>query len=123
MRRILWRLQVLAEGDLSQRARERAAELANDADLRITLPRTSKPRRPVTEVIAAVHGTRQDDRLPPPGTLIIKKYKGQTLQVEVVPEGFLFGGRTYSSLSAVARAITGSHCNGFAFFKLGGGQR
>ena len=58
-----------------------------------------------------------------PGTLIIKKYKGQTLQVEVLPEGFLFGGRTYSSLSAVARAITGSHCNGFAFFKLGGGQR
>src|SRR5262249_48272472 len=33
-KRLAWRLQALAEGDLSQRARQRAAELANDADLR-----------------------------------------------------------------------------------------
>ena len=53
IRRILWRLQALAEGDLSDRARKRAEELANDADLRITLPRISKPRPALTEVIAA----------------------------------------------------------------------
>src|SRR5438309_3299652 len=39
LRRVAWRLQSLAEGDLSQRARQRAAELANDADLRTTIPR------------------------------------------------------------------------------------
>src|SRR5439155_12451148 len=39
LRRVAWRLQSLAEGDLSERARQRAAELANDADLRITVPR------------------------------------------------------------------------------------
>jgi hypothetical protein len=50
LKRLAWRLQALAEGDLSQRARQRAAELANDADLRTTPPRTpraeSAPPRP-----------------------------------------------------------------------------
>ena len=35
VRKIAWRLQALAEGDLSERARKRAAELANDADVRL----------------------------------------------------------------------------------------
>ena len=38
-RRLAWRLQALAGGDLSERARERAAELALDADLRLRAPR------------------------------------------------------------------------------------
>src|ERR1700733_5608903 len=38
-RRIAWRLQANAEGDLSDRARKRAAELADDADLRLRAPR------------------------------------------------------------------------------------
>ena len=39
LRRVAWRVQCLAEGDLSERARQRAAELASDADLRTTVPR------------------------------------------------------------------------------------
>src|SRR5262249_42720142 len=39
VKRIAWRMQALAEGDLSERARRRAAELANDADLRLGPPR------------------------------------------------------------------------------------
>ena len=39
IKRIAWRLQALAEGDLSERARQRAAELACDADLRLNPPR------------------------------------------------------------------------------------
>ena len=39
-RRIAWRLQAISKGDLSQRARDRAAELAADADLRLRAPRT-----------------------------------------------------------------------------------
>jgi hypothetical protein len=42
VRRIVWRLQALAEGDLSERARRRAAELAQDADLRLSPPRLAK---------------------------------------------------------------------------------
>ena|SRR5437660_751154 len=45
LRRVAWRLQSLAEGDLSERARQRAAGLANDADLRITVPRAKEPVR------------------------------------------------------------------------------
>src|SRR5262249_18647014 len=41
IRRIAWRLQALAEGDLSQRARQRAAELAQDADVRLSPPRSA----------------------------------------------------------------------------------
>jgi len=38
-KRISWRMQSLAEGGLSERARQRAAELARDADIRMTMPR------------------------------------------------------------------------------------
>src|SRR5713101_7115525 len=41
IRRIAWRLQAVAEGDLSERARERALSLAQDADLRLRAPRSS----------------------------------------------------------------------------------
>src|SRR5262249_60181483 len=43
IKRIAYRLQVLAEGDLSERARRRAAELANDADLRLYPPKDPAP--------------------------------------------------------------------------------
>ena len=39
------------------------------------------------------------------------------MQVQVLTEGFAYGGRVYASLSAVAKAITGSHCNGNLFFR------
>jgi hypothetical protein len=58
-----------------------------------------------------------DHRLPPPGTILTRPYKGQLVQVQVLTDGFAYGGRVYASLSAVAKAITGSHCNGFLFFR------
>jgi hypothetical protein len=61
-----------------------------------------------------------DERLPPPGTVITRRYKGDVLHVKVLPHGFEYEGEVYSSLSAVAKAITGSHCNGYLFFRLGG---
>ncbi|HEY1860136.1 MAG TPA: DUF2924 domain-containing protein [Gemmataceae bacterium] len=44
VKRIAWRLQALDEGDLSEHARRRAAELAKDADLRLSPPRPHEPR-------------------------------------------------------------------------------
>ena len=61
-----------------------------------------------------------DPRLPDPGTAITRKYKGKVLEVRVAREGFECDGERYKSLSAVAKAISGSHCNGFRFFNLGG---
>jgi hypothetical protein len=39
------------------------------------------------------------------------------VQVQVLTDGFAYAGRVFPSLSAVAKAITGSHCNGFLFFR------
>lgn len=121
VKRIIWRLQAQAEGDLSERARRRAQELANDADLRMKAPPQKKqspaPRgRKVQATIARPH----DDRLPMPGTVLTRQYKGAELTVTVLADGFEFEGEKFQSLSAVARAITGSHCNGFLFFRLNG---
>src|SRR5262245_15265319 len=118
VKRIAWRLQALEEGDLSERAKRRAAELANDADLRLSPPRLelvgAAPERTTTRVLAA----KADDRLPPPGAVITRRYKGEDLQVKVLPAGFEFQGEVFPSLSSVAKAVTGSHCNGFLFFRL-----
>jgi hypothetical protein len=61
----------------------------------------------------------QDDRLPLPGTILTREYKGQTVEAKVLPHGFEYAGEVYRSLSAVAKAITGTHWNGYHFFKLG----
>ncbi len=117
IRKIAWKLQALAEGDLSHRARRRAEELARGFELRVMPP---KAREIVPATIAGPAPAPADPRLPAPGTAIVRRYKGRTLQVLVLPDGFEFEGQRYQSLSAVAKAITGSHCNGFRFFGLEG---
>jgi hypothetical protein len=124
VRRLAWRLQALAEGDLSERARRRAAELANDADLRMNPPRP-KTADALPEVIMPAVVPLRDRRLPPSGTVLVRQYRGGTVQVKVLTAGFAFEGVVYPSLSAVAKAVTGSRCNGFLFFRVGqyGGER
>src|SRR5690242_11456786 len=112
VKRLAWRLQALAEGGLSERARRRAAELANDADLRLS------PPRPATDSGSARLPSKRHDRIPPAGTLLTRPYKGTTVQVRVLEHGFVYKGTVYPSLSAVAKAITGSHCSGYLFFRL-----
>lgn len=125
VKRIAWRLQAIAEGDLSERARRRAEELANDADLRLSPPKTAAVAADAAErTTTATVQVPASDRLPLPGTVITRVYKGQKLHVKVLPKGFEFEGEVYQSLSAVAKVITGSHCNGYLFFRLGnGGER
>ena len=96
-----------------------ASELANEADLRLSAPRPSAADLATQAVLrAATVASTADERLPRPGTVLTRKYKGVLLQVKVLPHGFEFAGSRYRSLSAVAKAITGSHCNGFLFFRL-----
>jgi hypothetical protein len=120
VRRIAWRIQAQAEGDLSQRARERAAELANDADLRVSAPKAVSPAAAPERTKTSTLVLASDQRLPLPGTVITRRYKGQTLQVHVLSDGFEFEGEVFKSLSAVAKRISGTHCNGYHFFRLGG---
>jgi hypothetical protein len=119
VKRIAWRLQALAEGDLSERARQRAAELANDADLRTTPPKLRISTAPAERTKTGTLRIDGDRRLPPPGSVLTRTYKGQTLRVTVLPTGFEFEGDLFKSLSAVAKAVTGQHCNGYHFFRLG----
>jgi len=123
IRRIAWRLQANEEGGLSERARRRARELAADSDVRLTAPKKAAPATGPTKV-AAIR-ISQDDRLPLPGTILTRQYKGQTVEVKVLPDGFEYAGEVYRTLSAVAKAVTGTHWNGYHFFKLGrkGGKR
>ena len=120
-RRIAWRLQERAEGGLSERAKRRARELADDADLRVIPARPgpqANPRPP-----APPEPTSSDPRVPPVGSAITRTYKGKVLEVNVLADGFEYRGVIFRSLSAVAKQITGSHLNGFAFFGLTGGKR
>src|SRR5580692_11770784 len=73
VRRIAWRLQARAEGDLSERARRRAEELADDADLRLSPP----PEPTAAPAVPANPPAPTDGRLPPPGSVLTRIYKGE----------------------------------------------
>ena len=132
VRRLAWRLQADAEGGLSGRVRERAAELAVEGEMRVRPPAGYepgcdpgasldhiRPRRAETGLLASRH---TDDRVPIPGTVLRRVFKGVEHRVLVLPHGFevqtLPGRKVYRSLSAAAYAISGSHWNGYLFFGL-----
>ena len=52
------------------------------------------------------------------GSKLFREWHGETHEVLVLDKGFAWRGETYPSLSAIARAITGAHWNGWAFFGL-----
>ena len=117
IKRIAWRIQANAFGDLSERARRRALELANDADIRLKAPLEKRLPTTAAPVQAAV-SVSGDSRIPVAGTELVRKYKGRTYTVKVQTDGFHYGGEIFTSLSAVAERITGSHWNGYLFFGL-----
>jgi hypothetical protein len=116
-RRIAWRLQAQAEGGLSERARERASEIASDADLRLRAPvgffENPSPTQPVSRL-----RPRGDQRLPVPGTLLTRSFENRRIVVTVLTDGFEYQSRRYRSLSAIAREVTGTRWNGLLFFGL-----
>jgi DUF2924 family protein len=118
-KRVAWRIQSLAEGGLSERAKQRAAELARDADIRTTIPKVPSASITAPVVTATLHsGTA----LPTPGTILTRQYKDRLIQVTVLAKGFDYDGTVYRSLSAIAKAITGTHWNGHLFFGLRDGK-
>jgi hypothetical protein len=114
LRRVAWRIQALAEGGLSERARQRATELARDADVRVVPPRAGVgPSRPTSPT-----SPRHNATGPAPGTVLTRVYHGVEHRVTVLADGFEYNGTKYRSLSAIASAITGSHWSGRLFFGL-----
>src|SRR5260370_3790094 len=85
IKRIAWRLQALAEGGLSERARRRAAELANDADLRLNPPRPPRTADPAqAQATLRTEPPAPDRRLPPPRTLRTRTYQGAPLDAQLL---------------------------------------
>jgi hypothetical protein len=118
-RRIAWRLQARAEGDLNERVRRRAAEIADDADVRLRASKRFVTRlSPEDRPPDTRRRPPRDWRLPQPGATLTRQYHGQPIVVHVEQDGFEFEGRHYRSLSAIAREVTGTQWNGLAFFQL-----
>ncbi|CAA7614911.1 DUF2924 domain-containing protein [Magnetospirillum sp. SS-4] len=97
--RLAYRLQELAYGGLAVTTVARLENMAEDFD-------TSKARR-----------AKELDR-PIAGSQLVREWKGIEHCITVREDGFEYQGRPYQSLSAVARAITGTRWNGHAFFGL-----
>jgi hypothetical protein len=119
IRRIAWRLQANAEGGLSRAALKKAEELAVDAETRVTAPRKHSNDGVKLVVPEPTAFVDWDPRLPPPGNIVERLYKGQMIRVIVLKDGFEYEGQHYKSLTAIAKEVSGTHCNGFLFFRLG----
>jgi hypothetical protein len=99
--RLAYRIQELAYGGLKPETVKRLQELGEQLDGgRIEIRRR-----------------RGDDR-PIAGTKLIREWQGVEHCVTVLADGYEYAGRPYKSLSAVARAITGTRWNGWTFFGL-----
>ncbi len=114
-KKVAWRIQELAEGGLSDRARSLLEELAAGAPVRW---RGGSRRRKAGASPLPDADRERDPRLPAAGTVLTRRYKSNDCQVTVLEDGFKYRRKHYRSLSKIAREITGTNWNGFLFFGL-----
>ncbi len=112
-----WRIQELAFGGLSERAKQRAQEIVRECDVR-PRRRDVVPPLPGTNAKVIAFQPEPVSNDPLPGAVLVREYKGREIRVRVLDAGYEYDGQPYRSLSAVAKAITGSHWNGRQFFNL-----
>ncbi len=99
--RLAYRIQELAYGGLKPETRARLEALGEQLDGgNVVLRRIRADERPIA------------------GTRLVREYHGVEQTVTVLADGFEWEGRPYRSLSAIARAITGTRWNGWTFFGL-----
>lgn len=101
IKRLAYRIQELACGGLSARAEAKLDRLIAEEDLRV------KGKQPVCKGDRPIVGTR-----------LIRAWQGVEHTVTVLVDGYEYQGRPYKSLSAIARAITGTRWNGPLFFGI-----
>lgn len=98
-RRLAYRIQELIYGGMSHETRDKLRRWAESPEKMV-----KKPVREKTHL--------------QPGTRLLRDWHGERFEVIVQEDGFAFKGKTYRSLSGIARAITGRHCGGRRFFGL-----
>jgi hypothetical protein len=111
-KRVAYGLQEKAEGGLSERAHRRRKQITDEAHLRVRQPKAAEE----AEQPQAPAPAKRDARLPKSGTVLVREHGGKRHEVQILDDGFLYEKKRYRSLSAVARAITGTPWNGFRFF-------
>jgi hypothetical protein len=120
-RKIAWYVQAEREGGLPESARQHALAIARSSEIGVRT-RTNRDRRnrglPLQHAVTAGINSDHDSRLPMPGSVIVKEYKGRTILVKVLDSEFEYGGERFASLSAIAKKITGTKWNGLLFFGL-----
>ena len=104
--RLAYRIQELAYGGLKPETERRLEKLGEELDGgRVDVRKRPANDRPIS------------------GTRLIRDYQGVEHCVTVRDNDFEYQGRPYKSLSAIARAITGTQWNGVIFFGLKSGRR
>jgi hypothetical protein len=116
VRRIAWRVQANAEGGLTERALARAAELSAGQQLRERRPVEHSTTAGSASKVVPIPVSRGPNLAP--GTVLRRAWKGTMHLVTAQQTGFEHDGRRYTSLSAIASAITGTKWNGLVFFGL-----
>ncbi len=99
VRKLAHRLQELSYGGLSERGSERMKIKIRQESMMCQTP-------------------SKQDGMPVVGTQLLREWKGVEHSVTVTPNGFEYQGRPFRSLSAVAKAITGTQWNGWLFFGI-----
>jgi len=114
-RKIAYRIQELEYGGISSETQSKIQQLLQQYD-----PINNKALRPdnIPKDQPKKSGISRDKRLPIPGTVITKEYKGISLQVKVLKLGFEYNSKIYKTLTAIAKEVTGAHWNGYLFFNL-----
>ncbi|MCE5313770.1 MAG: DUF2924 domain-containing protein [Armatimonadota bacterium] len=105
IKRLAYRIQEIHYGGLSENLH---------ATMRETL-RTSEFDQNAVKISSA---HKKHQFTPLLGTRFVRKWHGNRYEVTVIPGGFEYQGQRYRSLTAVAKAITGTHYNGRTFFGL-----
>jgi len=110
-RKIAYRIQELEQGGITAETQGKIQQLIQQFD-----PVNNKALRP--DAPPESKAKKRDLRLPIPGTVLIKEYKGIKLEVKVTESGFEYNNKAYKSLTAIAKEVTGAHWNGYLFFGL-----
>ena len=110
VKRLAYRIQELAYGGLPQEVRERMRNFLDEEGYDDLGRQGEKPKARLNAMSV-------------PGTVFVREWDGVRHEVRAVPDGFEYRGRLFKSLSAAARAITGTRWNGPRFFGIREDQR
>ena len=111
-KKIAYRMQEQHYGKMPETTQDRIGELIERYD-----PINNKSMRPVASTVPSRKQSKgRNRRLPIPGAILKKEYKGRVYEVKILENGFEYEGKIYKTLSSIAKVITGAHWNGFLFF-------